>query len=240
MTTHTTSRVLFLDDSGKPSAKDNSQVVMIGGFSIPSEHVPALGQRISDAKALHFSRRGSPANWELKASQLIRPNPMRRRNNRRLILEVIQCLVGLDCTVYSVSIDKRNLHHAMHLDVSMPLQFRVLAEHFAAECSFLGETGLIVSDRSSDSLDALVSRSIASFVTGTNLPLHPSVYFADSLSSQAIQVADIVAGTRRRTIEGDTGLREIDSALGSICMISEGDRVVTIEGRQFNNQVLMI
>ena len=240
MNAGTGSRVLFLDDSGKPSAKDNTRAVVIGGFSIPSEHVPVLAQQISETKALLFPQRGSPANWELKASQVIRPNPMRRRNNRRLVREIVQSLVGLDCTVYSVSIDKRNLHHPMHLDSTTPLQLRVLAEHFAAECSFLGETGLIVADRSSDALDALASQSIGAFVSSLDLPLHPSVYFADSLSSQAIQAADVVAGTRRRTIEGDTALRGIDRALGLIRTIAESDRVVTKAGRQFRNQVSLI
>ena len=233
-------RVLFLDDSGKPSVKDNTKAVVIGGFAIRSENVPEFSQRIAEAKIRHFPHLGAPGKWEVKASQMVRPNQMRRRNNREFVGETIRILNHFECTVYSVSIDKREMHHPMALEVTMPFQVRVLAEHFAAECSHHSETGLIISDWSSNRLDALTSRTIAGFVSSRQLPLHPSIYFTDSLSSHAIQVADLVAGTRRRAIEGDAGLRQIDEVLRSICTVAGSDGVFTFAGRPFSNQIALI
>ena len=47
-------RVLFLDDSGKPSRADGTKAVVIGGFSIPSENVPSLSRKIAGAKSRFF------------------------------------------------------------------------------------------------------------------------------------------------------------------------------------------
>ena len=66
----------------------------------------------------------------------------------------------------------------MSLSTTLPLQLQVLVEHFAAECTAMRETGLIVSDWSCHRLDAHASRCVASFVITRRLPLHPSVYYA--------------------------------------------------------------
>ena len=128
----------------------------------------------------------------------------------------MRILRELDCTVYTVSIDKSRVHHALTLKTTMPLQLQALAEHFSVECSARGETGLIVSDWSSHDLDAHASRSVAGFVSAWRLPLHPGVYYADSHSSHAVQVADLIAGTRRRVIEADGDLQPLDAELGAI------------------------
>ena len=44
-------RVLFLDDSGRPSTRDSSKAVVVGGFAIPSASVPALNRKIAGAKS---------------------------------------------------------------------------------------------------------------------------------------------------------------------------------------------
>lgn len=208
-------RVLFLDDSGKPSVGDASKAVVIGGFSIPSSSVPALNRMIAGAKSRFYQQRGDPGRWEVKATDTVRPNPWKRSKNRQFLAEVVRILNQLDCTTYTVSIDKRRLHHPMLLETTMPLQLQALVEHFAVECRVLRETGLIVSDWSNYRLDAHASQCVASFVSSRRLPLHPSVYYANSLSSHAIQVADLVAAVRRRSLEGDTNLQQLDADLVS-------------------------
>ena len=115
-------RVLFLDDSGKPSPKDDSGAVVIGGFSIPSENVQTLAYWVSGAKSHFYPGRGAPGKWEVKATQTIAPNPWKRSKNRHFVTEVIRILGQLNCTVYTVHIDKRRLNHDMALDKTMPLQ----------------------------------------------------------------------------------------------------------------------
>ena len=176
--------VLFLDDSGKPAARDSSGAVVIGGFAIPSANVPTLSRRVGGAKFRFFPHLGDPGAWEVKATNTIRPYALRRSKNRQFLLEVVRILRELDCTVYTVSIDKSRVHHALTLKTTMPLQLQALAEHFSVECSARGETGLIVSDWSSHDLDAHASRSVAGFVSAWRLPLHPGVYYADSFTAR--------------------------------------------------------
>lgn len=231
--------VLFLDDSGKPDARDSSKAVVIGGFSIPSASVPTLSRRVAGAKSRYFPHLGDPSTWEVKATLLISPNSWRRSRNRGFLGEVSRILGAFGCTVYTVSIDKRRMHHPMNLKATMPLQLRALAEHFAVECGERREMGLIVSDWSSHDLDTHASGRVASFATGWDLPLHPSVYYADSLSSHAIQVADLVAGVRRRVIEGDGDLQELDAALATIRALPADSGLTTHAGRAYTNRITL-
>jgi hypothetical protein len=47
-------RVLYLDDSGKPHPRDSSKAVVIAGFSIPSENARTLHRRVAGAKGRFF------------------------------------------------------------------------------------------------------------------------------------------------------------------------------------------
>lgn len=229
--------VLFLDDSGKPSALDPSRAVVIGGFAIPSASVPTLSRRIAGAKSRFYPNLGDPGTWEVKATNTIRPYALRRSKNRQFLREVVRILRALDCTVYAASIDKSRMRHAMTLRRTTPLQLQALTEHFAVECTAREETGLVVSDWSSHGIDAQASKSVASFVSARGLPLHPSVYYADSLSSHAIQVADLVVGIRRRVLEGDISLRPLDRELGAIRALPADTELTTLTGRPYTNRL---
>lgn len=236
----TSSRILFLDDSGKPSYNDPTSAVVIGGFSVPSERVQELSTRITGAKRRFFPGLGDPAAWEIKARRLLKPKNMRRSKFLRFLSAIARVLSRLGCTTYSVSIDKRRMHREMAIETTMRLQIRALAEHFAAECRFLGATGLLVSDWSNPRLDARISRDIASFVTSNQLPIHPSVYYADSLSSQAIQLADLVAGLRRRAIEAETHVPRVAAEIGSVRSLPADAVIATHGGRRFRTQIELI
>ncbi len=58
--------------------------------------------------------------WELKSSYLVKPNPWRRRKNRNFVNETIRILGETGGTVYTVSINKRQMHHPMTLKTTMP------------------------------------------------------------------------------------------------------------------------
>lgn len=233
-------RVLFLDDSGKPSSRDSSQAVVIGGFSLPSENVPVLYRRIAGAKSRFFAKRGVPGKWEVKATRTITPNAWKRSKNRKFLAEAVRILSTLESTVYTVSIDKRKMLHPMDPTTVVPLQLQALVEHFSVECAQRLEMGIIVSDWSQHSLDAHASQCVASFVISRRLPIHPSVYYASSLSSHAIQVADLVAGIRRRTIEGDVALRKLDNELAAVRTLPVGAAIDTHAGRSYTNRITLI
>ncbi len=231
------SRVLFLDDSGKPEQSHPSRALVIGGFSIPSAQVPALSRRMAGAKARFYPGRGDPALWELKSYYLIKPNPWRRRKNRDFVDEATRIIRESGGTVYTVSMNKRRMHHPMTLKTTMPLQLQALVEHFAIECAEHRETGLIVSDWSNHHDDTHASKCVGSFVTSRRLPLHPSVYYANSLTTQAIQVADLIAGVRRRVVEGDVRLAGINRRLTATRTLPERPELITSGGRTYSNQI---
>lgn len=213
---------------------------MTGGFSIPAADVPVLSRRIAGAKARFYPGRGDPGKWEVKASRTIGPNPWRRSKNRRFVAEARRSLGNFDCTVYTASIDKRRLYHPMTLATTAPLQLQALVEHFSVECAEHSETGLIVSDWSNHSLDAHTSQCVASFVISRGLPVHPCVYYASSLGSHAIQVADLIAGIRRRVLEGDTNLGTLDDGLAAIRTLPRSTATPTHEGRPYTNRITLI
>jgi Protein of unknown function (DUF3800) len=209
-------RILYLDDSGKPERQHVSRAVVLGGFAIDAEHYPTLSRRILGAKGHFYPGRGIPQNWEIKSADIIKPNPWRRRKNRDFCSELVRLLRGTGATVYTATINKSRMNHPMTLSTSMPLQLQILAEHFAAECETLGRTGMVIADWSGHQYDQHASECVASFVASCRLPLHPAVYYASSQSAQAIQVADLLAGVRRRYAEGDSALASLDTELAAI------------------------
>lgn len=233
-------RVLFLDDSGKPDMKHHSTGLVIGGVALPSSEVPTLSRRLAGAKAKYFPNRGDPALWELKSTHFIKPNPWKRARNRKFVNETLRIVVQASGTIYTVSIDKRRMHHPMTLTTTMPLQLQALVEHFAVECAQHRETGLIVSDWSSHHLDAHASKCVGSFITTRRLPLHPSVYYANSLTTHAIQIADLIAGVRRRVVEGDVRLVSLNRRMAATRTLPNRSRLGTGGGRSYTNQIVLI
>ena len=232
-------RILFLDDSGKPDPNHPSRAVVLGGLSIPSVNVPLLTRRLLGAKARFFPKRGQPSSWELKSSDVVKPNPWRRSKNRNFVAELLRIVDGLGCTVYTAGIDKSRMKHPMALETALPLQVQVLAEHFSVECRVQDAVGIIVVDRSSHHLDAHTSSSVASFVAVNKLPLHRGVYFAASHTAEALQAADLVSGIRRRRIEGDEALASVADEMAAVSSVVSDVDATTHTGRAFRNEVLL-
>jgi hypothetical protein len=227
--------MLFLDDSGKPDVKHPSGAVVIGGFSIDSQLYPTLSRRVLGAKARFFPHRGQPQAWEIKSTAVVKPNPWKRSRNRGFCYELARLMATLGCTTYTATIVKSRMKHQMGLATTMPLQLQVLVEHFDAECRSSGATGIVVADWSSHQHDQHASRCVASFVASRRLALHPSVYYASSHGSEAIQVADLIAGVRRRVEEGDGALSQLDSAFRGVS--SAGAGLVTVTGRAYSSAI---
>jgi hypothetical protein len=231
------SRVLFLDDSGKPDANHASGAVVIAGFSLPSANVSTLSRRVLGAKGRFHPARGHPASWEVKAASFIKPNPWNRRKNRDFAEELVRIVADLGGTAYSVTINKSKLIHPMTLAQTMPLMLQGLVEHFEVECRYHGETGLIVADWSSHEADQHASRCVASYVAARRFDLHPSVYYASSMATEAIQVADLFAGAIRRISEGDVNLAPFGRLLDQTSSLPDGPSLTTHKGRPHRNRI---
>lgn len=231
-----TTRILYLDDSGKPDPKHASGAVVIAGFALDADDYPTFSRRVLGAKRAHYPRRGLPQVWELKSAEIIKPNPWKRAKNRAFVNEIDRLLRTMGGTAFSATIVKANMHHPMTLATTMPLQLQVLVEHFDAECRGLGRTGMVVADWSSHHYDQHASQCVASFAASRKLAIHPCVYYASSHSNEGIQVADLISGIRRRAAEGDAQLAPVDQQLASIRSSSPGQ---TVRGRAFANQVTL-
>lgn len=206
----------MLDDSGKPDASHASGAVVIGGFAVDSAIYPDLSRRILGAKGRFFPGRGVPQAWEIKSSQLIKPNPWKRRKNRAFCTEVVDLIKTAGGTCFAATIVKARMNHPMALSTTMPLQLQILVEHFDAECRVLRRMGMVIADWSSHQHDQHASQCVASFAASRKLAIHPSVYYASSHANEGIQVADLIAGVRRRAEEGDSNLLSLDRSLKSL------------------------
>lgn len=228
-------RILFLDDSGKPDAGHSSRAVVMAGFALESEAYSTLSRRVLGAKKKHFPGRGVPTAWEIKSTDIIKPNPWKRAKNRDFCNEVRRLLSVSGATCYSVTLEKAKMHHAMSLATTMPLQLQALVEHFDAECRALNQVGMVVADWSAHHHDQHASRCVASFVGSRRLNLHPGVYYASSHGSEAIQVCDLISGIRRRAAEGDANMLQIDRDFQAIR--TPGNPEPSVNGRPFTNSI---
>jgi hypothetical protein len=229
-------RVLFVDDSGKPDASHQSQYLTIRGISIPSNEVSTFTRRVQAAKGHFYKKRGRPSDWECKSGDILKPNPWKRAYNRNFCDEVARIATTVGATVYSVSICKSNMHNPMTLKQTMPLMMQVLAEHFGAECEALRATGLIVSDWSEQYLDEHLSNCVGSYVATQGLPLHPSVYYASSRATVPIQIADLIAGATRMRLEGASHLAALVDGLARVRLHAPGT-FTTHQGRYYENSI---
>lgn len=75
-------RILYLDDSGKPDPGHASKAVVLAGFAIDADVYPTFSRRILGAKKTFYPSRGLPQAWEIKSAQVIKPNPWKRSKNR--------------------------------------------------------------------------------------------------------------------------------------------------------------
>lgn len=231
-------RILFLDDSGKPDPNHASGAVVLAGLAMDSSLYPSFSRRIQGAKASFYPTRGAPQDWEIKSDRIVKPVLWRRRKTKRFVQELIRIATTVDVSVYSATISKTRMIQALTLTTTMPLQLQRLVEHFDAECRTLGRMGMIVSDWSTHNLDQHASKCVGSYVRSRNIAMHPCIYYASSHGNEAIQVADLIAAVRRRTEEADSAMVTLDAQFHSV----RPHRVLmpTWSGRAHTNAIRVI
>ena len=79
----------------------------------------------------------------------------------------------------------------------------------------------------------------ASYAASNRLNIHPGVYYASSHTAQAIQAADLIAGIRRRVLEGDQRLAADGHRLTSLSTIPGGSAYRIHAWRTYTNQILL-
>lgn len=231
-------RLLILDDSGKPDAGHASGAVVIAGLSIDTLRYPTLSRRVLGAKGRFYPGRGVPQGWEIKSTGLVKPNPWNRATNRHFAHELARIVSDLGGTFYAATITKANIKNPMTLATTMPLQLQCLVEHFEVECRATDSLGMVIADWSTHQFDQHASRCVASFAASRKLRVHPGVYYASSHGNEGVQVADVVAAVRRRAIEGDAAMQTFDAHLATVRPTAP--MPTTCTGRPYTNYVTVI
>lgn len=105
----------------------------------------------------------------------------------------------------------------------VPLAFQRMVAKFNAEIVAEANTGSIVCDWSTYKLDHHVSNCVTSMViTKQMFQLRGGVTYGSSASLVPLQVADLIAGTLRRSLEGQSHLDQLADAFRGLRMIQPG------------------
>ena len=63
------------------------------------------------------------------------------------------------------------------------------------------------------------------------------MYYASSLVTAPIQIADLIAGTRRRLAEGDASLADLERHMEQTLSVPNGRAPTTISGRSYRTKI---
>jgi hypothetical protein len=86
-------------------------------------------------------------------------------------------------------------------------------------------------------LDEHTSQCVASYVITRGLDRHPSVYYAGSKATPAIQFADLIAGETRMALEGGAHLAVLDHQLSNTRVLPASTSMHTHLGYPYKNGI---
>ena len=203
-------KFLYLDDSGKIHPKDPAKFFVLAGFSVDESRWHPLVRQINGVKTQLFPDNGKPYDWEVKGTSYLTANAWKRGTRRHLCFEVVKILRKNACYVYGISIEKAKANDDLDETKFFPLAFQRLVAKFNAEVVKTGDTGTIVCDWSTYQMDHAICKSITGMVITNQLAsLLGGVTYGSSAALAPLQVADLIAGTLRRHLEGQTHLSEL-------------------------------
>ena len=122
-------------------------------------------------------------------------------------------------------------------EVLMPQEDAVLGAVAEADVFFGHHTHDII--RGAGKLKWIQSTS-----AGMDALLFPEIVDSEMIVTNAsgvhaIQVADLVAGIRRRAIEGDSSLHQVDAELATIRALPADSKLTTHAGRPYTNRITL-
>lgn len=137
-----------------------------------------------------------PEHFEVKGSYLCKPSNARLYRNRVFALKVLEALADHDAKLFAAVWRKDPANPTPPASIYNH-SLQVLTERFHHHCSALGETGLIIVDSRTKTLDFSVASGHLGFLFGhqvgrTYTTVVESPLFAESELSAGVQYADIV------------------------------------------------
>ena len=202
-------RILYLDDSGKIHPNDPTRFAVLAGFSVDESRWHALSRQIAGAKGKFFPGRG-PHEWEVKSTDFLTSNAWKRKKRRDLCDELMNILRKNDCHTYVVYAEKAKNQRNLSAEALVPLQVQRLLIKFHAELDARDTNGTVVCDWSTYQMDHHVSQCVQSMVVSRKLNrLLGGVTYGSSASLAPLQVCDVIAGTFRKSLEGEAHLADL-------------------------------
>ena len=203
-------RFLYLDDSGKAHPNDSNSHVVFGGFSVDESQYHNLIRRLNGTKMSYFKNRGTPADWEVKNTQILRKANWKKKRVQDFVNTIIHILADCGCQVFSASVEKAASRKPIKEDWILPLIIQRLMAQFHAYLDTCGGSGSLICDWSSYRMDRHISNCISSLIVSRGLfELKAGVSYASSSANITLQVADLIAGCFRRCLDGQTHLTEL-------------------------------
>jgi len=198
-------KFLYLDDSGKIHPNDPCKFFVLGGFSVDEGRWHSLVRQINGAKASFLPIHGKPYEWEMKSTDFLTANAWKRGRRRGLCFEVVNVLKRNDCHVFAATMEKSRANDALDETKFSPLAFQRLIAKFYSELVRTAKTGAIVCDWSTYQMDRHLSNCVTSMVIKNQMDfLRGGVTYGSSSALAPLQVADLISGTLRRSLEGQT------------------------------------
>lgn len=114
------------------------------------------------------------------------------------------------CHVYAISLEKAKAAGPLDESRFVPLAFQRLLAKFNDEVARNANTGSLVCDWSTHQLDRHLTNCVTSMVVAQQMHLmRGGVTYGSSLALPPLQVADLIAGTFRRSLEGQAYLDDL-------------------------------
>ncbi len=218
-------RILYLDDSGKIHPNDPAKVVVFAGFSVDEESWHRLIRQIAGAKSGSFPNRGNPNDWEIKTTDYLDPNSWKRAKNRQFCFAIPKILRSNGCFVYAVSLEKAKANDTLVEEKFIPLAFQRMIAKFNDEINAGDTTGSIVCDWSTHQMDRHLTHCVTAMaVSRYMLRLRGGITYGSSRALSPLQVADLIAGTLRRSLEGRSDLDDLANAFRSLRYTNPGQK----------------
>ena len=210
-------RILYLDDSGKIHPNDPAKFVVFAGFSIDDDSWHELIRQLAGVKAKNFPKRGNPNDWEIKNDNHLDPNNWKRAKNRDFCFSLPKILRRNGCFVYAVSLEKAKAKDKLKEEKFVPLAFQRLIAKFNGEINAADTTGSIVCDWSTHQMDRHLTHCVTGMaVSRYMLRLRGGITYGSSRALPPLQIADLIAGTLRRSMEGLSHLDDLADAFRAL------------------------
>ena len=209
-------QILYLDDSGKVSPSDSSQVAAFAGFSVHERRWHVFLRQISGAKG-RFAAKRKPYEWEVKSGDFLTLNNWNRAKKRDFCFELASILQRSRCRVRAITLEKAKAKDALTEEKFVPVMLQRLIGKFHHQITGDNDTGSVVLDWSTHQMDHHITQCATSMAVVQRMDaLVGGVTYGSSAALLPLQVADIIASTFRRHAEGQPHVADLAAAFHAL------------------------